>query len=130
VVSVFVRSSAAAEKSGEGMALKIRTGAKTSPNAFLFTWKAESGILSIYERQTKMCLGIPAKVIELEDSLQGKVDYLGTKVKTNFTLLEDIKKGDWVIVHAGFAISKLDEEEAQETLEILREFSLTSSEPK
>ena len=69
-----------------------------------------------------MCLGIPAKVVQINDSQEGKVDYLGTKVKTNFTLLEDVKKGDWVIVHAGFAISKLDENEAQETLELLREF--------
>ncbi len=72
-----------------------------------------------------MCLGIPAKVIQIDDSQEGKVDYLGTKVKTNFTLLEDVKKGDWVIIHAGFAISKLDENEAQETLDILREFAPT-----
>lgn len=70
-----------------------------------------------------MCLGIPAKIIQIEESKQGKVDYLGTKVKTNFTLLEDIKVGDWVIVHAGFAISKLDEEEAKETLSLLRELA-------
>jgi hydrogenase expression/formation protein HypC len=70
-----------------------------------------------------MCLGIPAKVVQIDDSQVGKVDYLGTKIKTNFSLLEDVKKGDWVIVHAGFAISKLNEEEAQETLEILREFA-------
>lgn len=72
-----------------------------------------------------MCLGIPAKVVQIDDSQEGKVDYLGTKVKTNFTLLEDVKKGDWVIVHAGFAISRLDENEAQETLELLREFAPT-----
>ena len=72
-----------------------------------------------------MCLGIPAKVVQIDDSQEGKVDYLGTKVKTNFTLLEDVKKGDWVIVHAGFAISKLDENEAQETLDILRKFAPT-----
>jgi hydrogenase expression/formation protein HypC len=70
-----------------------------------------------------MCLGIPAKVVQIDDSQEGKVDYLGTKVKTNFSLLEEVKKGDWVIVHAGFAISKLDESEAQETLDILREFA-------
>lgn len=72
-----------------------------------------------------MCLGIPAKVVQIDDSQVGKVDYLGTKVKTNFSLLENVKKGDWVIVHAGFAISKLDEEEAQETLEVLREYAQT-----
>ncbi len=70
-----------------------------------------------------MCLGIPAKVIELDESSQGKVDYLGTKVRTNFSLLENVKVGDWVIVHAGFAISKLDEEEAKETLSLLREMA-------
>jgi len=70
-----------------------------------------------------MCLGIPAKVVEVDESKVGKVDYLGTKVKTNFALLEDIKLGDWVIVHAGFAISKLEEDEAQETLTMLREIA-------
>jgi hydrogenase expression/formation protein HypC len=70
-----------------------------------------------------MCLGIPAKVVQVDDSGLGKVDYLGTRVKTNFTLLEEVKKGDWVIVHAGFAISKLDEAEAKETLELLREYA-------
>lgn len=70
-----------------------------------------------------MCLGIPAKVIQIDQLNQGKVDYLGTQVKTNFSLLENIKVGDWVIVHAGFAITKLDEEEAQETLSLLREIA-------
>jgi len=70
-----------------------------------------------------MCLGIPAKVIQIDHSKQGKVDYLGTQVKTNFALLENIKVGDWVIVHAGFAITKLDEEEARETLSLLREIA-------
>jgi hydrogenase expression/formation protein HypC len=70
-----------------------------------------------------MCLGIPAKVIQVEPSRLGKVDYLGTKVRVNFSLLEDIALGDWVIVHAGFAISRLDEGEARETLELLREIA-------
>ncbi len=70
-----------------------------------------------------MCLGIPAKVIEVNDDNQGKIEYLGTKVKTNFTLVEDIKPGDWVIVHAGFAISKLNQQEAKETLDLIREYS-------
>jgi len=72
-----------------------------------------------------MCLGIPAKVVQIGDSQQGKVDYLGTKVKTNFALLDDVKEGDWVIVHAGFAIAKLDEEEAEETFQLLREYAQT-----
>jgi hydrogenase expression/formation protein HypC len=73
-----------------------------------------------------MCLGIPARVVELNDSNLGKVDYLGTKVKTNFSLVDTIQVGDWVIIHAGFAIAKLDEEEAKETLDMLREIAKSS----
>lgn len=70
-----------------------------------------------------MCLGIPAKIVEVDENGQGKVDYLGTRVKANFALLEDVKVGDWVILHAGFAISQMNEDEAQETLQILREYA-------
>lgn len=70
-----------------------------------------------------MCLGIPAKVIDIDASRQGKVEYLGTSVKTNFALLDDVSIGDWVIVHAGFAISSLNEAEARETLKLLEEYS-------
>jgi hydrogenase expression/formation protein HypC len=70
-----------------------------------------------------MCLGIPAKVIHIDESDLGKVDYLGTRVKTNFALLENVKVGDWVIVHAGFAISKLNEKEARDTFSILKEMA-------
>ena len=68
-----------------------------------------------------MCLGIPAKITRIDAARKGKVDYLGTKVKVDFSLLEDVRPGDWVIVHAGFAITRLDEGEAQETLTLLRE---------
>jgi hydrogenase expression/formation protein HypC len=70
-----------------------------------------------------MCLGIPAKVVQIDKSNFGKVDYLGTRVKTNFELLDNLKVGDWVIIHAGFAISKLNEEEARETFSLLREMA-------
>lgn len=73
-----------------------------------------------------MCLGIPAKIIEIDESKKGRVDYLGTRVKVNFSLLEEARVGDWVIVHAGYAISKLDEEEAQETFALLREYAQKS----
>ncbi len=69
-----------------------------------------------------MCLGIPAKVIEVSEAQEGRADYLGTKVKVNFALLESVEVGDWVIIHAGYAISRLNEEEAQETLSLLREY--------
>ncbi|MCX6566182.1 MAG: HypC/HybG/HupF family hydrogenase formation chaperone [Candidatus Aminicenantes bacterium] len=69
-----------------------------------------------------MCLAIPVRVIETDPSGEaGKVDYLGTKIGANFALIKDVRVGDWVIVHAGFAISRLDEKEARETLAMLRE---------
>ncbi|MBM3295110.1 MAG: HypC/HybG/HupF family hydrogenase formation chaperone [Candidatus Aminicenantes bacterium] len=78
-----------------------------------------------------MCLGIPVKIVELDASGElGKVDYLGTKVQTSFALLPGVGLGDWVIVHAGFAISRLDEEEARETLALLREIVENSGEPE
>jgi len=72
--------------------------------------------------EVQMCLAIPVRVIEVDSpGLSGKVDYLGTKIQANFALLEGVRLGDWVIVHAGFAISRLDEKEAKETLDLLRE---------
>jgi len=71
-----------------------------------------------------MCLGIPSKVIEVDPAFRtGRIDYLGAKIKANFALLDDVKIGDWVIVHAGFAISRLDEADALETLDMLREMA-------
>ena len=70
-----------------------------------------------------MCLAIPAKVIRSDAGGHGTVDYLGTRVKVNFSLLEKVKPGDWVIIHAGFAITRLDEKEARETLSLLREIA-------
>ncbi len=69
-----------------------------------------------------MCLGIPMKVIELKENL-AVVEYNGVKYNANLGLLDDIKLGDYVIVHAGFAIQKLDQEEAQKTLELFDELS-------
>ncbi len=70
-----------------------------------------------------MCLGVPSKIISVDANKQGEVDYLGTRVKASFQLLEAPRVGDWVIVHAGFAISRLDENEARETLAVLREIA-------
>jgi len=69
-----------------------------------------------------VCLAIPGKIIELDDKTQSAtVDYgSGTKRKANVSLVE-VKKGDYVLVHAGFAIQVLDEKEAQETLALFRE---------
>ena len=69
-----------------------------------------------------MCLAIPGRIIEIDKNKEhGIIDYGdGTKRKVNITLVE-IKKGDYVLVHAGFAIQVLDEKEAKETLNLFRE---------
>jgi hydrogenase expression/formation protein HypC len=66
-----------------------------------------------------MCLGIPGKVIEINDEdglLMGKIDYSGTISSACLSYCENVKVGEYVIVHAGFAISVIDEENAKETL--------------
>ena len=73
-----------------------------------------------------MCLAIPGKVVSLNDNGTGQVDYLGSQVLANFSLLPDIKVGDWVIVHAGFAISRLDQKEARRTLKLFQELERQS----
>jgi hydrogenase expression/formation protein HypC len=67
-----------------------------------------------------MCLAIPAKIIEIENDM-GLVDMEGTRRRVSLLLQEDARVGDYVIVHAGFAIHRVDEEEALESLRILRE---------
>jgi hydrogenase expression/formation protein HypC len=73
-----------------------------------------------------MCLAVPAKITRLEEPNTGLVDYMGNEVRTNFSLLPQAKVGDWVIVHAGFAISIMDEKEARKTLRLFREMAKTS----
>ena len=69
-----------------------------------------------------MCLAIPGKVIEIDDKKEhATVDYGdGTKRKANITLVS-VKIGDYILVHAGFAIEVLNEKEANETLNLFRE---------
>lgn len=66
-----------------------------------------------------MCLAVPSKIIEIQDSL-ARVEVDGVVREASLLLLDDMKIGDYVIVHAGFAISKLDEESALQTLEDMR----------
>ena len=69
-----------------------------------------------------MCLAIPGKIIDIDKNKEHAiVDYGdGTKRKANITLV-DIKIGDYVLVHAGFAIEVLNKKEAEETLDLFRE---------
>ncbi len=67
-----------------------------------------------------MCLAIPSKITKIENNM-ATIDVEGIQRETSLLLLEDARVGDYVIVHAGFAIQKLDEAAAQETLDLLRE---------
>lgn len=67
-----------------------------------------------------MCLAIPSKIVAIKNSI-ATLDVDGVKREASLLLLEDARVGDYVIVHAGFAIHKIDETVAMETLKILRE---------
>ena len=79
-----------------------------------------------------MCLGIPGKIIDLssvENTRMGKVDFNGVQLDVCLEATPEAQIGDYVIVHAGFAISTLNEAEAQETLDLLEEIeSINQSE--
>jgi hydrogenase expression/formation protein HypC len=71
-----------------------------------------------------MCLAIPGQVLEIEDAVQprmGRVRFGGIQKRVCLEWIPDVKIGDYVIVHVGFAISRLDEEEALKTLELIQE---------
>lgn len=67
-----------------------------------------------------MCIAIPSKIVEISDTF-GIVDVDGARKDISLALIENPKVGDYVIVHAGYAIQKIDEQSAEETLNILRE---------
>ena len=67
-----------------------------------------------------MCLAIPSKITKIENNM-ATIDVDGVQREASLLLLEDAKVGEYVIVHAGFAIQKIDEAAAQETLSFLRE---------
>jgi hydrogenase expression/formation protein HypC len=71
-----------------------------------------------------MCLGVPGKIteiFEMEGLKMGKVDFGGVVREACLEYVPEAQPGEYVVVHVGFAISLLSEEEAQETLEMLRE---------
>lgn len=77
------------------------------------------------ERRRLMCLAVPLKII----SIKGKmgIGELGrVKKKVSLMLLDKVKVGDYVLLHAGFAINKLETKEAEELLQLLREISEVS----
>ena len=78
-----------------------------------------------------MCLGIPGKVLEIYEAngmKMGKVDFGGVVKEACLEYLPEIEVGDYTIVHVGFGISRLDEEEARQTMELLREMEMLADE--
>ena len=75
-----------------------------------------------------MCLAVPSKIIEINEDNIAKVEVDGVVREASLMLIEDINVGDYVIVHAGFAINKVDEEAALQTIQDLKNVLAAASE--
>jgi hydrogenase maturation protein HypF len=75
------------------------------------------------EEEQVMCLGIPAQIVQLVDADAGiaKAEISGVRRNVSVALCPEAQVGDWVLVHVGFALSRIDEEQARETLELLEQ---------
>jgi hydrogenase expression/formation protein HypC len=70
-----------------------------------------------------MCLAIPAEVIEIQENDLAVVEAGGAKKRISLSLVDDVRVGDYVLVHAGFAIEIVDEQEAKKTMELFEELA-------
>src|SRR6476620_10976124 len=73
---------------------------------------------------TRMCLGIPGKVVETyrdHDVLMGKVDFSGVSKRVCLEHVPEVRPGEYVLVHVGFALARLDEDEARRVFDYLEE---------
>ena len=73
-----------------------------------------------------MCLAIPAQVIELRDGDEALVETGGVRKAISLALVDDVGVGDWVIVHVGYALQRLDPGEAERTLALFAEVQAVS----
>jgi hydrogenase expression/formation protein HypC len=78
---------------------------------------------SVATEEETVCLAIPGQILEVTDLDRrlAKVDVAGVRRIVNVGLLDDIRAGDWVLIHVGFALSKVDEEEAKATRRLLEQ---------
>src|SRR5262249_49640893 len=82
--------------------------------------------LRIVQGRTAMCLGIPGKVVETyrkDDVLMGKVDFGGVSKRVCLEHVPDVRPDDYVVVHVGFALSRIDEDEAQRVFRFLKQMN-------
>jgi hydrogenase expression/formation protein HypC len=80
-------------------------------------------LLSLYDLNQGffiMCLAIPSKIVKIENNV-ATIDVDGVRREASLLLIDDPKIGDYVIVHAGFAINKINEEQALESLKLMKE---------
>ncbi|MEN8098296.1 MAG: HypC/HybG/HupF family hydrogenase formation chaperone [Chloroflexota bacterium] len=79
-----------------------------------------------------MCLGVPGKILDIKDKDQlltmGRVDFGGAIREVCLAYVPEAKVGDYVVVHAGFAITQLDEAEAERTLDLMGQVGIVSPE--
>jgi hydrogenase expression/formation protein HypC len=75
-----------------------------------------------------MCLSIPARIISVEGE-SAKASVGGAIINVGLQMVEDVKEGDYVLVHTGFALQKISDEEAQETLKLIKELDDINKEP-
>jgi len=87
--------------------VQVRSGKTVKPRKF-------------YGVDALMCLAVPSKIVEIKDSV-ALVDVDGVTREASILLLDDVQVGDYVIVHAGFAISRIDAETAELTLKEMRQ---------
>lgn len=67
-----------------------------------------------------MCLAVPMKIIEINEN-RARVSYKDIIRETSLILIENARVGDWILMHSGYAIAKIDEKEAQDTIDIFEE---------
>jgi hydrogenase expression/formation protein HypC len=68
-----------------------------------------------------MCVAVPGKILSIDEFEMASIDFGGTQREVSVSLLESPQVGEYVIVHAGFALHKVDADEAQETIEMFRQ---------
>ena len=74
-----------------------------------------------------MCLALPAQVVELRPDDMAVVDLAGVKKEISLALVDNVQLGDYVIVHVGYALNKLDPEEADKTLQLFADLAAAES---
>ncbi len=77
-----------------------------------------------------MCLAVPVRLKEKRSDSLGVFEYAGVMKDVNLQLLDDVSAGDYILVHAGFAIERLDEAAAEETLSLMRKMAMLDEEAK